>query len=40
MPDWLRLVLIGLAVWTGVSFLSGAVYAVCAYRLREARERR
>lgn len=35
MPDWLRVVLIGIGLWTGVSILSGAVYVWAAWRLRE-----
>ena len=34
MPDWVRVVLIGIGLWTGVSILSGAVYVWCAMRWR------
>ena len=31
MPDWLRLVLIGLAYYVGVSMVSGVVYCWAAW---------
>lgn len=39
MPDWLRIVLIGIATWTGVVLVSWGVYGWEAWRLRREGER-
>lgn len=38
MPDWLRIVLIGTAVWTGVVLVSWGVYGWESWRLRREGE--
>jgi uncharacterized iron-regulated membrane protein len=38
MPDWLRIVLIGAGLWTGVSIVSGLLYVWAAMRLKGREE--
>lgn len=34
MPDWLRVVLIALGLWTGTSIVAGLLYVWAASRLK------